>query len=293
MDKVGSRILFGCIVCTALVVVLFVVALSLTHPSCELTYIDANNLRMDSLAALAKEKPIRAHDKSMLIKISAHLEYSTQDRESSSPMALGELAPTQQPAPPYQQTNSMQSGQPAPLGFNLNPTKHLSPSTPSSVSAQNNSNSSNGTKKESPTNNEKRFLPLKLDKVDSKKIDDNKHKYKLSFNCTVITFIVQRRPERVYVEQISVELKPASRKKSSCEIQLPPQGAFGVDVHDGLAHYFCDKPLKFNCLHHSNKHSAQILAELHIHSIEFETGSSVSNSIHKSREFLSPKSKCV
>lgn len=140
----------------------------------------------------------------------------------------------------------------------------------------------------------KKYLPLELEQIDMKKIDSSRYRYTLKFNCSIIEVIFNRNPDRVYVSSMTVEMKLPSRGKSKCELALPSQGVFDVKVNDGLAHYYCSRPLKYNCYYYSSKPPGQpgtLLAELQINIIEFETGSNSSHPTHKSHEFQSARSK--
>lgn len=144
-----------------------------------------------------------------------------------------------------------------------------------------------------------RFLPLKVEGVEIKKLDDNKFSYKINFNCSWMKLVLVKNKDRVFIEKATMELKPKSQKKDSCELQLPAPEMFTAEVGplDGWAHYYCDKPLKYSCYHNSSKRPGQpgiLLAELHINSIEFETsglGGQASNSIHKSHDFEGARGK--
>lgn len=323
MDKRGARILLGCTLCTLIVLALLMVAFRFTQPSCELVFIEPSQLRAAALAAGLKEKPVRAHDKSMLIKINAHLEYNLPTSSSSPSLQTANSTPPP-PASPTTTTSTPTTGLPAAAGLHQSqPGSTIgggpplaaghqppSPSVPqigfTNQQLQNNSYwsstspvSSLNLAASAPATSE-RFLPLELEDLESKRVDEMRTKYTLRFNCSTITMVFVNRPERVSVEQISVELKLASRGKTTCELHLKDQGgAFAVEARDGaLAHYYCDRPLKFSCLHYSSKQAnkpAILLADLHIHRIEFETGSGNSSQpVQKlKKDFQSQRSECV
>lgn len=342
MEKKGAGILISCIVCALLIVVLLIVTIRFTHPSCELIIIEPAQLRSSESIKFAKTKPTRSQDKSMLLKISAHLEYfsqtpssqqaaslasqstqsvvaNTQDYNQQAHQVFGQQqqqSASQQQQP--QSTGSVQSsqaisagglnqqqavgnqqnslansrhlnnGQQANLATNQvaqNSTNNLAFAVPTSASLGNTLNNNVTAKK---------FLPLELEQVDMKKIDSSRYKYSLKFNCSMIEVIFVRNSDRVYVAAMSIEMKPPSRGKNKCELQLPSQGVFDVKVYDGLAHYYCSRPLRYSCYHYSSKSPGQpglLLADLHINSIEFETGGNSSHPIHKSHEFQSIRSK--
>lgn len=343
MDKKGAKIWISCIISALLIVVLLIVTIRFTHPSCELIIIESGQLRSSALSKFAKIKPIRSQEKSMLLKISAHLEYFSQSPSSQSAASLASQstqlvvgANTQDYSQQVHQVSGLQQQQPTPNQLQHPQTQSSSASSQPSIIQQqqqqvvgnqqnslannrhlNNNgqanfvnnqmaqNSSNNLAFAVPTsvplsdniNNNmtaKKFLPLELDKLDMKRIDSSRYKYTLSFNCSVIEATFVRNADRVYVSAMSVEMKLPNRGKNKCELQLPNQNVFDVKVYDGLAHYYCSRPLRYSCYHYSSKSPGQpglLLADLHINSIEFETGGNSSHPIHKSHEFQSTRSK--
>lgn len=310
MDKRGTGILLSCILCTMLIVALFIVTIRFTQHSCELIIVEPAQFRYSAQLNFAKVKPTRSHDKSMLLKISAHLEYFSSPSESSSPASS--VVNTQdhqaqvfgqQQASTTQHANSASIQQQTSSNHN----KHPNPSNPQTNFDSNNHLNSNrnisgyGTtfsasfgNNEATTKEGRRILPLELDSIDMKKIDNTRYQYTLKFNCSTMDVVFNRTPDRVFVSSLSVDLKQPSNGKNKCELQLPNQNIFEVKVHDGLAHYYCGRALRYSCYHHSSKtpgKPAELLADLQINSIEFETGSNSSHPNHKSNEFQSVKSK--
>lgn len=292
--------MLGCAISASLTLILFIIVFRFTQPTCELIFVEPEQLRAAALESISKKAPIRSHDKSMLLKMAAYLEYNVQTtgRPILSELARGSPQPQPQ-VPAAQQSNQFlaanQQAQPTANQQNLAPNKPYFGQAPNPVQPTNPSPQANQTNTAGQQHRERRFLPLDFDDLEVKKVSEFRYKYKLTFNCTTMNLIFIRRPERVYVEQISLELKLASWHKTSCDLQLPAQGAFGVDTqhHLGMAHYYCDRPLHYSCYHYSSKNTTQsgtLLAELHIHSLEFEVGAN--NRTHKSHEFTSPRSEC-
>lgn len=379
MNKKSSKIILFCILCSVIVLLLFLLVIRLTQPSCELIFIDVESHKRQALNSMDKTKPIRSRDKTFIIRMSAHLEYFKTDAEFASNSVPLAPTPTNQHAPavltnaPYvRQWNNTASatptnqaiGQVQPNNNNNNSTnhnyfnnnnnnntqsyKHPTPSAPqygfnlsmsnqqqqqqqmqnnrrdynsggwttnqlnSSNSINNNNNNNTNLNQvrinqhnQSLTNQqqhqqiklsgEKRFLPLELranDHVELKELGNLRYKFKLNFDCAEMSLIIVRRPERVHVEQINIELREPNKHKSSCQIRFP-QGAFGVDTRDWRAHYYCDKLPKYSCNHFSSKHpnhAPLLLADLQIHYLEFEVSTN-HTAIHKSHQFASPKSE--
>lgn len=372
MDKRGARILFGCLAGTVIVVLLFLLASRLTQPSCELIVIEQSQHRSSAQAEWSKEKPLKTHDKTTLIKISAYLEYNIQkdgvskqdkitdgqnhnnlsqqagqdmfslpvssnnqqqqqhppQQPAANPPTTGQgqqLQPQQQQQQPQLPNNQPSAQVPAQASSQQQNASGMSttgkgpvPSTPQSAftsqqlanssfpllnqttlatasTASGSSSSSSDSKSEKP-----RFLPLKLDDIEIKKTEDNKYTYTLNFNCSTMKLHFVRRPEKVFIEKVTLKLKPDSQKESKCELQLPNGEMFSADVSsaDGWAHYYCDKPLKYSCYHYSSNKPALLLADLHINGFEYETtgtagsqqqqqsGGGNMKPIHKSTEFL-------
>lgn len=75
MDKRGAKILISCIFCTAIILILFMLAYRFTLPSCELISIDPMKLKNSAMAAW-KPKSTKSHDKTLSIQIAAYLEYN-------------------------------------------------------------------------------------------------------------------------------------------------------------------------------------------------------------------------
>lgn len=342
MDKKGLGILISCIISALLIIAVLIVTIRFTQQSCELIITDPVQLRSSALTKFAKIKPTRSHDKSMLMKISAHLEYISQTPSSRSPSTsasnqasstqslvsntqdynqqgqFGQQQQQQQQTQlsgptPFQAANSGSNVNQQQVGGNqqnnLSANKHPIPSGGQANLATNsqmiqNSTNNLATPTSAPYGNmsvidnnalaNKKYLPLELEQVDMKKIDSSRYRYTLKFNCSVIEIVFNRNSDRVFVSSMGIEMKLPSRGKNKCELQLPSQGVFEVKVFDGLAHYYCSKPLKYNCYHYSSKNPGQpglLLAELQINSIEFETGGNSSHPIHKSHEFQSTRSK--
>lgn len=149
MDKRSASILIGCLICTSVVVLLFLIAYQMSLRSCELIYLDPLQHRLAALNSWQNATARRSHEKTLLLRISAHLEYNlpqanqseqpalmlpqpiAQNQSSLSPMGqqhphqqLPQAQFLQQPLQqPLQQQllqqPPQQSLQPAPSGFNI------------------------------------------------------------------------------------------------------------------------------------------------------------------------------
>lgn len=354
MDKRATKILLGCIICTIIVGLLLLVAFRFATLSCELIKVDPQALRHSQLKAFNKDsnKPKRSHDKTMLIKIAAYLEYNIPGSSKSSSTSTT-AAPSDsfhsnnnnnqtnqqvgkgpQVAPSNANNNQMigpanrPGSGPSPsvpqLGFTSNQLHNSSsfvtspPSRPQGGSTSVNSWLSSQAAAENRA--EKRFLPLELDEVETKKLEDNKFRYKLVFNCSTLSMVFVRSPQRVHVESMSLELEPSSRHKSKCDVKMPPVpsmppaavlaghpmgqqqqqhnqtqvgGLFAADNRDGFAHYLGKSPISFRCYHLSSRQSKEmmgqtngplLLAELHILALEFETITGTIRGAHVKKE---------
>ena len=316
MDKRGAKILISCILCTVIVLVLFIVALRFSRMSCELISIDPQHLRQAQLDVFSgkKHKPIRSHDKMILMKMSAYLEYNIMsDKSGSASEQTGTNNNNNSTSTSNSNGNSfpvagstssgnnqMQPQQQQLAGGTLANQQHpLAPISTSASNANNNNNPSvpiSGSQQQQQQQRvSERFLPLDLESIETRSLTPssqannlvNKQKYILSFNCTKLNMVFVYQGSRVYVESMSLELSPASRQKTTCELQLPSSGAFAVDSfssgpsnsdlqHSNFAHYSCNKTLSYNCYHYSTKSGpsptqGMLLAELHINAFEFET----------------------
>lgn len=320
MDSRGPLILVCCILSTFAIIVLFVVTFRMSRLSCELVYVEPEKLRSEAISDWKETKASRSQDRSMLIKLAAHLEYydydyvgQTVSDATSTPLAAsGNNLNQARPAQQQQQFQQQIPGLPVPIDNTTG--RHPVPSVPqsgftnqqllnSSVGSSFGANSSNINNNSSGNNQKrdtKRFQQLVLEDVKMEKSEED-YKYTLRFTCATIIMDFIRRPDRVHVKQVHIDLKPAGfNGKSSCDLYLPAQGAFSVEVNanDHLAHYYCDKPLRYECFHHpSGKDFGKPphrLADLLIHKLEFELPGNNSldwSSVHKNHSFLSRKSK--
>lgn len=304
----SAAILTACVICTFLLLVIFMFLHQFTQPDCDLIFIESSQLRSKTLNSWAKDSPRRSKDKSMLLKVAASLEYILEPKSSVQLLNQSLQASQQQQQQNHQQPSSVIVGQ-SPLALQVTNQQFGGPKQVQTIAqtanqahqqTQNTSSPasviSSQSKEKDSSSREKRFLILDAFELKSKKLEDNRYEYTVSFDCAKMTMTFVRKPDKVHVEQIKIDLKTKSRKKSTCELQLPAQGAFSVDVHDNLAHYYCDRPLTYSCMHYSSKHPNEAglhLADLHIHGIEFETVSNTSRISLKSKDFSSERSKCL
>lgn len=269
MNKRGTKILIGCVLSTMIVLLLFLIVFRFTQLSCELVSLDPVQLASSQLASFARDntKPIRSHDETILMRISAYLEYNIGPEAGETTPSL--RRPTSN-ADPISRTNSAAANWPNQAHSNLtgasnnsnnlsavpsavgNTNKNLSisrspqPLTPQIGLTNQNNNTAETAHvpgqidgfdpgwepfaKLTRTSNktEKRFLPLELKSIETRNMPDGRHKYILNFNCTKINMLLVHQDNRVYVAQMVLELRPTSRQETTCVVQLPPAGEFTV-----------------------------------------------------------------
>lgn len=329
-----------------IVLVLFLIAFRLSQLSCELIQVEPKHLRTSQINSFNKDKPIRSEDKTILMKFAAYLEYDKlksnsdndddddddedKDKEHNSNNKNDDkkkqiFADHQTTIPGNVWSTVGSNGnnqQQNELGLvtmnstssnNTNSTRFNGP-TPSNPSLLPTFNSSaNNDLGRQPA--KKRFLPLDLESIETRRLNDapNKYKYILSFNCTKMNMVLVRSHDRVYVESMKLELKVSNKHKTECDVQLPAQGAFLVGLNSAssinqtadnseqsskganngnkdkeLVHYYCNKPLKYACYYNGSNNNNLIrsistnqqqtgiqLVTLHINAIEFETSVSL------------------
>lgn len=292
-----------------IILFLFLIAFRFSQSSCELIQVEPQQLRSAQLSAFNKAKPIRSDDKSILMKFSAYLEYDKNDDDGDKENNDEKRSPS---ASSHQQQTSSQW----PIGSGINQQANsgsLSSGHSNATSAANNSSLPrtapsqsnpigflNGNLSLSAASFDqnrqevkKRFLPLDLETIEARHLSDapNKHKYTLSFNCTKMNMVLVRQQERVFVESIKLELKVGNKRKTECDIQLPPNGAFAVGLQPAgsapfglnpsaqstagnqttnelpertnggknkeFVRFYCNKPVRYSCLHGGldNSHS--------------------------------------
>lgn len=155
-------------------------------------------------------------------------------------------------------------------------------------------------------NLEKKFIVLDLEHLSIRGLEDNRYKLKFNSNCSVISMILVRKPNMIFVDHISVNMRISGEPRRTCELALPEEGAFSVNVNpSGLTHYFCDQPdlLKFSCFERKeasfyspiDKLSPTDIwvADLQIHQIEFETKDERHELQNHELNFESPVSRCI
>lgn len=309
MGTRGALIISLCMISMIAISILFFVAYRMNSLSCDLVYIEPDKLRNDAIVDWKNSKPSRSQDKTMLIKLAAHLEYVDQDMMKVLEKFSGENLshPNQTQQQPHQQI----PGLPVPVGSDLNNNnttgRYPNPSIPHSgftnQHLQNStmfSNSSLSSSSSIKREDNKRFQKLILRDVKLDRSTDDEYRYTLKFTCATIVVNFIRELGRVHVNHARIHLKSSSYDsgKGSCDLVLPPQGAFSVNIDDNyhLAHYYCDRPLRYRCHLYPPKStdgSALHLADLLIHKLEFELpgNNSSGKSVHKNHTFLSGRSK--
>lgn len=279
----AAVVLAICSICALTLVLISFGAYHLYTPSCVLIVADPAKLISDGLNSQNDSQPIRSSDKTLVIKMSAHLDYFPPPAPPVAaivapqpfvPAAPKSIFDEPQPnmsvpsAPLGQQASLVQSdvwsGPPKPAIPAVNSPPPVAPKPmPRAAEPQLNA-----------TGKEKRYLPLKLKRVTGKSLDVGRHRYSLEFDCAKLIMIMSSNQNRVFVSEMSLELDKASKNKTTCEVQLPREDLFALDTRGAPtnSHYQCDRQnlLRFSCLHKSAQTVIPIV-ELQIHYIEFQT----------------------
>lgn len=306
MDKRANIILFGCLICSLLIALLFLIVVNITHKSCELIKLDTKEHRKSVLLDFHNDlSPKRTRDKRTMIKMVAHLEY---DLELSEEMEEEEDNMSNQSASQVNKgvDDAKTTTKVIPMKTSqiTEPIKlHNSRSNSSSIKNDNNNNGDPVENKQNSTRLSKaRFMPMELTEIDMEVTDKKfQFKYLLNFNCSQITMLVNRGPDEVYVERMWVELKLHNKRHSKCEIDFTgPKNIMNIDLRrssDKLARFYCDRELRFVCRHYNERHKSRpgiVLAQLVINGLEFETGNATGAVRHKSLEFQgSSRGECM
>lgn len=286
---------------------------------CELVTGNTQDLLDEGNKTFNKIKSIKSSDNQLLIKISGHLDY-VLNHEASNDLPRAQALLGQPTSSVADATGSHQ--QPAATSTFIN---QQAPATGSSVtgtvaaSTAGGTTSSNGAnsnlynpssrplidqnKSNSTTTHasvstggddkKKRYLPIELESVKAQGKPDNlgRQNYTLNFNCTKITLTVNRKQDRVYIDNISLDLNVSNRKKSECHVTFnkPPFEIWSTeyDTLTGLGHYKCASPslLRYRCYHNANQ-----LLDLQLDGIQFmvaRNGSQVSSKFDSN-----PKKQC-
>lgn len=282
IDKRGLRILIGCIITAIIILSLCLAAISYINPDCDLVFIDNQQLKNITLNHWSTEEPFLSRDSTLLIRLSAHLEYNTDEQDY-------------------------------PLSEFLNLEQQWKPNSdkPMDYSSQQNHTQPDQKYFENLTDSEinrERFVVLDFGLLSTREHKDNRTSLKLNSKCSVITMSMVRKPDRIYVDRISLDLRISGEPKKSCDLELPDLGAFNVKMNsNGLAHYFCDEPrlLRFSCFQKSRPRSSIFsssssnierdvwIADLFIHLLEFEVKDDRDELEDYELTFESPVSKCV
>lgn len=311
MDKRSASILIGCFMCTGIVAVLFLVAYQLSQHSCELILIEPTQHRLSALESWKSNPAKRSLDKTLLLRMSAHLEYNLQSSSPSpsgsqtdGPLLVPQLpVPLNQSNPLGQQQQQQQQLQLPQAQFLLQPggspsgTANLTTQTqPSQVpmlsQANSNSNSRqpqqqqqlpmpsmplmNATNQQQPqTVNltaKERFLPIVLEKIElERKHNESTFEYKLHMNCSTISVWFVRQADRIRLSQMSLELKSVNHKRSKCDIVLTNPILFEIEIEPKNEGYVHYDCQPIEPLKCIDKRTGDLLAMLNIHALEFET----------------------
>ena len=322
LDKRGKRILVGSLLAASIVVFLFLITFHFSRLRCELVKLEPQLLRNAQRHSFDKDKPLRSHDKTMLMKIAAYLEYNTGSSSSSSnnnkPTIRSSSSATtrdlaRDPAPATalaagsgaNSSNHLQQFIVANLSHNAAPQpgpqsplpNQQVPSSPTTASHLLQAGEAPSGDAERP---ERRFLPLGLEEIETRRQAEGRFRYTLTFNCSTLNMLFVRHRDRIHVESMDLELRPSVQGKKSCELELPSGGVLAVPTQEGYGHYHCDRGLHYKCYHpasgpDSDRSLRQPLVELHITSIEFETIGRPTNSSQelevKKKEFRTTRSE--
>lgn len=276
MDR-RKLIVIASLTCALILILITLGAIHLFKQKCALISATPEILALDGRHRLAGKKPFRSTDKTLLIKISAHLDYqpqaaySRQDWQPISQAPTGGIGQYQGVA----QVQPIQPPQQAPLLPQVSIANASIAPTAATVEPAVETNIA-------PSNqNEKRFMPLKLIRVVGK---DSNDRYMLDFDCCkmFIKFSYIPLQEKIIVNSMRLELDTPNWNETSCELRPKKEqtstSIFGAGTNAGLAHYQCDDPesLLFSCWHRTEhslnqKYSEYQIADLQIHSIEFQT----------------------
>ena len=333
MDKRIIKILICCVACVLIVMFLSILAYRFSHPSCELIQIEPQNLRVSQLRAFNDAKLINSDDKSLSMKFFAYFEYNKLKHDSdddekdrgrekekdvkeekipltavpnatnstSWPNFAGDLKPAQ----PIVQPQIFVHNATGPAQGRVGPQASI----PTGLINTNLSTSASIL--ESHKQGKKRFLPLELESIEKRHVNDaqTKYKYVLTFNCTKMNVVLVHYQDRVFFESIKLELKGVgSKKKRECEVQLPASGAFLVNIgfntnltaNPPLDHnsggqrqvlkFYRDEPLRYSCYHGASPNGpvrsppiSNLSGDLHISAIEFEFKPQLANKADRSR----------
>lgn len=320
LDRLGPWILILSISGFLSCLLICLYALYSTNIPCELVHISSKELKDIIQTHWLSEEPFMSLDRSFLIRIAAHLEYDVDidyiEEENNS--KIGE-------------SNSIFSSFDSPT--DCSPEHEGNPNNEDNICYKNSNSTTSKGSVPLQNNNEdlyrsndaRRFLILDFDQLTTAKLYNHRYKVKLNSNCSTLTMFINRGPRWIYIDQILVKLKRPNKQLRTCQAQLPKQGAFKIELINGLAHYYCDKPhlLQFKCYHYelinpsSNKtttdepivetnfnldHSDQNvesikrkihLANLHIHLLEYEIKNNTNELDGYELNFESTQSHCI
>lgn len=332
MDKRQTLIMVASLGSIFILAVTVMVAYKAFMPTCELIAANSQSLITNGNKTFHKSQPILSSDSSLLIKLSAHLEYrlnalipastlapssapllSSEDslisvsanhqvvgasqsivsEVQASPLVNSPIVPLsqgsngatsnglfglntnnnndnnqqQQLAHPDSRSSSQNKLHSRPIH---NVYSNGNTATKSNATSEALSDSSSTTI--SKTSNNKQFLPLELERVQSNgKLDGfGRQNYTLVFNCSKITLSFTRRQDRVFVDHVSLNLSIKNKKKSNCQLKTvnskPELWSSEYHGTQGLANYACDKAnlLRYTCYHGDNS-----ILDLQIHGLQY------------------------
>lgn len=291
-DKMdGKQVIFGiCIISTLIIILLAFGSYQYFHQTCVLV-MDAEKLVSDGRSRLEGASPIRSSDKSLLIKLSAHLDYYPPPLPPiQMSQDWSEFGPLLNMSASNIGTNNQLGAQPSGLidSAPRQVVQQVPAETPSSLSLVNEekSMSSNGPQVQ-PSEATKRYLPLSLSEVKHSKNDASSHTYVLIFDCAKLNIIFRSLSGRIFVESMSLDLDVPNKNMTTCDVYIPRGEAFSTVLQgaSNQAHYSCDKRniLIFRCHHKGTSeqwnpntmNDSTLVALLQIHLLEFQISSSL------------------
>lgn len=313
MGHFGAIIILCSTLCIALIIILLQLICNLRQPHCELVVVLPQSTG-DRL------KPARSYDKSLLIRMSAYIEYFNETHPSlaqtwphfRSPQALIANATHWTPARPQStlvfSNNTLvtpaPSTSPAPTihSENQNHTSPI-PSLPPEVPLDRRDTSPDPNLARSSRNNSElvaraavaKFQQLDIHEIEMKKLDVSRFEYTLDMRCSSLSLVFVRNSDTIYVSEARLQLNPSSRQKSSCSLSLPKSGMlYPVKVIDGLGHLLCNRKTVLHCyaLDNNGRPEGEPLVALNILSLEYETQPAGTITARRSRDFQSLRRKC-
>lgn len=288
-DKRGLKILVISLLGFIASLLVCLYAMKFTNVRCELTYIDPTGLKDIIRTHWLSEEPYMSRDSSLLIRIAAHLEYDFDFKQDQIILYTNST---------IKNNNITQSnaGQDSSKLITIN-SNNLDPifgagnneDASDAYGGDDDDDDDNDDATEDNGDDDRRFLVLDFDHLYTIRTsaDSQRLMLKLTSNCSIMDMSLVRNRTDIYVDKIKLELRKPSKRRKTCQVELPPDGAFRVRVNSNnshLVHYLCDKAqlLRFDCYHYQTIYDRDdyrlklgirkiLLARLQLHLLEYET----------------------